>query len=103
MADSIKYPFMANEEYIYSEDKLREYMAKFGVSYDALYEKGYEDCSSYCTSGDDWELIADGYYQNMMACRNELFAIADILLSGRGMTKAVAADTIKKICDMYLQ
>ena len=68
-------PITLNTEdktYIYNEFEMKEILKSVGFLWEDVLDffKSYFEPEK-CT-GDNWELIADGYYTNMMACREEL-------------------------------
>ena len=66
-------------------------------------EKVIEKIKSLEDKADDYERLADGYYNDMVTAVNELEVIMEKLRQGKGLTKAQAADKIKCVIDYYLQ
>ena len=92
-----------NKTYIYNEFEMKETLKSIGFLWEDVLDffKSYFEPEK-CT-GDNWELIADGYYTNMMACREELENISLKLRRGKGLTKEQAANCIDRLCEEYLE
>ena len=70
--------------FIHDERGLREYLIKKGIDYDELddYYKEKYSVESDNNTGDDYELIADGYHTELVSIYNLLEELADELETG---------------------
>lgn len=79
--------------FIHDERGLREYLVKKGIDYDELedyYKEKFSYDSSCENSGDDYELIADGYHTELVSIYNLLEELADELETGTKRKKTYA-------------
>ena len=78
--------------FIHDERGLREYLIKKGIDYDELddYYKEKYSVEPDKNTGDDYELIADGYHTELVSIYNLLEELADELETGTKRKKTYA-------------
>lgn len=87
--------------YLYNSSQVFDYLLSLGFVREDLEETlVYElDIPQQKESGDDWEAIADGYYNAYQNLCNEVDAECDKFLSGRKITKIQFVNWLKNIME----
>lgn len=93
--------------FIYSADQLRDYLASLGFDPENNFEEirytvnpsSYDVEHGIEEEGDNWELIADGYYNAYTNLCNEIEAECKKFLNDRKITKVMFVDWLLKLLE----
>lgn len=105
----VKYITVNDKEYaIYNIDDFHDFLNEIGFDdfdWNDLIQRDIDNqIEAIVNSGDDYEIIADGYLNALHSIINEISDVADILISqksGKNNTKVALGNRLKNIVSFY--